>query len=39
VGFDPYKRIRRARTTKRGDIMFLTGFLLLIAATLVWAAL
>jgi hypothetical protein len=39
VGFDPYKRIRRARTTRRGDIMFLAGFIVLITAALVWAAL
>lgn len=39
VGFDPYRRIRRARLTKRGDILFLVTFLVVIAALLVWAML
>jgi hypothetical protein len=37
MGFDPYRRIRRARMTRRGDLTFLVGFALLIAALLVWA--
>jgi hypothetical protein len=39
VGFDPYRQIRRARMTKRGDVVFVTTFLLLICAALVWAML
>jgi hypothetical protein len=37
VGFDPYRRIRRARMTRRGDILFLAGFLFLIAALVAWS--
>lgn len=39
MGFNPYARIRRARMTRRGDILFLAVFGLLIAAMLVWAML
>lgn len=39
MGFNPYARIRRARMTRRGDILFLTVFGLLVAAMLVWAML
>jgi hypothetical protein len=39
VGFDPYRRIRRARMTKRGDIVFVATFFLLTCAALVWAML
>jgi hypothetical protein len=39
MGFNPYSRIRRARMTRRGDIAFLVGFSLLIAAAIVWAML
>jgi len=37
MGFDPYRRIRRRRTTRRGDIIFFVGFLVLTAAVLTWA--
>jgi hypothetical protein len=37
VGFDPYRRVRRARMTRRGDLMFLVGFAVVIAAALLWA--
>jgi hypothetical protein len=37
VGFDPYRRLHRARMTRRGDLLFLGGFLLLTLALLVWA--
>lgn len=37
VGFDPYRRIRRARTTRRGDLIFLLTFSLVIVGLLVWA--
>jgi hypothetical protein len=37
VGFDPYRRIRRARTTRRGDLVFLLSFTLVVVALLVWA--
>jgi hypothetical protein len=37
VGFDPYSRIRRARMSRRGDLIFLGSFLVLIAALIVWA--
>jgi hypothetical protein len=37
VGFDPYRRLRRSRMTKRGDLLFLGGFLFLTVALLVWA--
>jgi hypothetical protein len=39
VGFDPYRRIRRARTTKRGDVVFVLVFAVIITAALVWAVL
>jgi hypothetical protein len=38
VGFDPYRRIRRARTTRRGDLLFLGVFLALVVGLIVWAA-
>jgi hypothetical protein len=37
MGFDPYRRIRRRRTTRRGDLLFLVGFLVVFAAALTWA--
>lgn len=37
MGFNPYARIRRARMTRRGDLLFLAFFGLLIAAMLLWA--
>lgn len=37
VGFNPYLRIRRARMTRRGDVLFVVFFLALVAAALVWA--
>jgi hypothetical protein len=37
VGFDPYRRIRRARMTRRGDVLFLVGSVAVIVALLVWA--
>jgi hypothetical protein len=36
MGFDPYRRIRRARMTRRGDILFLAGFLVVVAGLMVW---
>ena len=39
VGFDPYRRLRRARMTRRGDVAFLLTFVLLTVGLLVWAAL
>jgi hypothetical protein len=39
VGFDPYKTIRRARNTRRGDLIFLGSFLVLVVALFLWAAL
>jgi len=39
VGFDPYRRVRRRRTTRRGDLVFVLGFAVLIAAVLLWALL
>jgi len=38
VGFDPYRRVRRRRRTKRSELIFLVGFLVLIVAVLLWAA-
>jgi hypothetical protein len=37
VGFDPYRRIRRRRTTRRGDIAFVLLFAVLFGAVLTWA--
>jgi len=37
MGFDPHRRIRRRRMTRRGDIMFLALFVLLVAGALTWA--
>jgi hypothetical protein len=37
VGFDPYRRVRRARTTRRGDLTFVIVFAVVIAAAIVWA--
>jgi hypothetical protein len=39
VGFDPSRRIRRRRMTRRGDVIFVVGFTALIAAVLLWAIL
>jgi hypothetical protein len=39
VGFNPYARIRRARMTRRGDVLFLAFFGLLVTAAFVWAML
>jgi hypothetical protein len=39
VGFDPYRRLRRARMTRTGDIVFLVGFLIVIVALVIWALL
>jgi hypothetical protein len=39
VGFNPYARIRRARMTRRGDVLFLAVFGVLVAAMFVWAML
>ena len=39
MGFNPYKQIRRARMTRRGDLAFLVGFSLLICAAIAWAML
>jgi hypothetical protein len=39
VGFDPHRQIRRSRMTRKGDLMFLFGFLALIVALFVWAML
>lgn len=39
VGFNPYARIRRARMTRAGDVAFLVGFFVLIAAAIAWAML
>jgi hypothetical protein len=39
VGFDPYRRIRRARMTRRGDVIFFTTFLVVTVALLAWAVL
>lgn len=37
MGFDPYRRVRRARMTRRGDLVFLIGFLALLAGLVLWA--
>jgi hypothetical protein len=37
VGFDPHRRIRRARMTRRGDLIFVGSFVVLITALIVWA--
>jgi len=37
MGFDPYRRIRRRRRTRRGDVLFLTFAVILVAAALTWA--
>jgi hypothetical protein len=37
MGFDPYRRIRRRRTTRWGDIAFFVGFMVVLAAALTWA--
>jgi len=37
MGFDPYRRIRRRRRTRRGDILFLTFAVVLVVAALTWA--
>lgn len=39
MGFDPYRRLRRARMTRTGDIAFLVGFLLVLTALIAWAML
>lgn len=39
MGFDPTRRIRRNRTTRRGDLTFLIAFGLLFVALIVWAML
>ena len=39
VGFDPYKRIKRNRTTRRSDLIFVLTFATIIAALIVWAVL
>ena len=39
MGFNPYARIRRNRMTKRGDVVFVVSFLLIIVALFVWAML
>lgn len=39
VGFDPYRRLRRARMSRRGDAIFLATFLVVIVALLAWAVL
>ena len=37
MGFNPYNRIRRARMTRTGDIVFVAVFLALTLAAVVWA--
>jgi hypothetical protein len=37
VGFDPYRRVRRARLTRRSELVFLVVFLALFVAVVVWA--
>ena len=37
MGFDPYRRTRRRRMTRRGDILFLVAFVVLFGAALTWA--
>lgn len=37
MGFNPYRTIRRARMTRRGDITFLVSFLLVLALLIAWA--
>jgi hypothetical protein len=37
VGFNPYKTIRRARMTRRGDLIYVGFFVLLCLAAVVWA--
>ena len=39
MGFDPYKRIKRNRTTRRSDLAFVLIFGAVIVALLVWAVL
>lgn len=38
MGFNPYKRIRRNRTTRWGDILYVGAFLVILAALVAWAA-
>lgn len=37
VGFNPYNRIRRARMTRTGDLLYVGIFLALIAGLVIWA--
>lgn len=37
MGFNPYNQIRRARMTRRGDVLYVGFFLLVIVALVVWA--
>jgi hypothetical protein len=37
MGFNPYQTIRRARMTRRGDIIYLVSFLVVLAALIAWA--
>lgn len=39
VGFNPYNRIRRNRTTRWGDVLYVGAFLVVLAALVVWATL
>lgn len=39
VGFNPYNRIRRNRTTRWGDVLYIGGFLAVLVALVVWATL
>lgn len=37
MGFNPYNRIRRNRTTRWGDVLYVTSFVLIVAALVAWA--
>jgi hypothetical protein len=37
VGFDPTRRVRRARLTRRSDLVFFLAFLAVFIAIAVWA--
>lgn len=39
VGFNPYNRIRRNRTTRWGDVLYVGVFLAILVALVVWATL
>lgn len=37
MGFNPYQTIRRARMTRRSDIILLVSFLAVLAGLIAWA--